>query len=254
MLRKLFGVVGVSSFLIAASLSAAGAADMPVKAAPYAPPAPVYSWTGFYVGGFIGAGWGTDSASLNTVTAAGVTVPIGLPLAQVSNSGVLGGGQVGYNYQTGWVVLGVEGDIAGTGITDSAPCIVVFSCTAKDNWLATASGRIGGVVGDGRLLVFVKGGGAWLNQTSSFATSVTGLSTIFPGTSATNTNTGWLLGMGTEYAFTQHWSGTLEYDYMDFGTTNTNFSTTSVLLPGGSASVAQTNKLSTVKAGLNYKF
>ena len=73
-------------------------------------------------------------------------------------------------------------------------------------------------------------------------------------TSATSTNTGWLLGMGTEYAFTQHWSGTLEYDYMDFGTANTNFSTTSVLLPGGSASVAQPNKLSTVKAGLNYKF
>jgi len=225
------------------------AADMPLKAAPYVAPAP--SWTGLYVGGFVGAGWGTDEATLNSVSFAGVTIPIGLPLAQVSNSGFLGGGQVGYNFQSGWVVWGIEADIAGTNIKGSAPCVILFTCSTTDNWLATASARVGGLVGD-RTLVYVKGGGAWLNETGSFSTSVTGLSALIPGTSASNTSTGWLVGMGTEYKFTSNWSGMIEYDYMDFGTSNTNFNATA--LPGLTASVAQTNKLSTMKVGLNYKF
>src|SRR5271156_653386 len=106
-----------------------------------APIAAPNDWTGLYVGGFVGAGWGTDSATLNSAAIA-PGVPLNLPLAQVSNSGFIGGGQIGYNYQQGWVVWGVEGDFAATDIKGTAPCLVIFSCPASDNWLATASARV----------------------------------------------------------------------------------------------------------------
>ncbi len=244
------------AYLLAAALCAGlcqtvFAADMGFKAPP--PPAPAPTWTGFYIGGFAGAGWGTDSASLSSVSFGGNTVGIGLPIAQVSNSGFLGGGQVGYNYQAGWMVFGVEGDFSGTGITGTAPCVVLFSCQSRDNWLATVSGRFGGVTDNGNLLVYVKGGGAWLNETGSLTNTLPILN-IITTTSASNTFGGWLLGLGTEYKFTANWSAMIEYDYMDFGTSNTTFPSPIIFAPSATGSVAQTNKLSVVKIGVNYKF
>jgi len=236
--------IAAAALVSAASLTAQ-AADMPVKAAPYVAPAP--SWTGLYVGGFVGAGWGTDFATLDSISIVGVPVPIGLPLAQVSNSGFLGGGQIGYNYQSGWTVWGIEADIAGTDIRGSAPCIILFTCSTKDNWLATASARFGGLVGE-RTLVYVKGGGAWLNETGSLTSTLAGLGFA---TSASNTRSGWLVGMGAEYKFTSNWSGVIEYDYMDFGTQSTTYPIVAGLV---TASVGETNKLSTMKVGLNYKW
>jgi len=237
------------------AVQVASAADLAMKAPP-APVAPVYSWTGFYIGGFVGAGWGTDSATLNSVAFPGGAATIGLPLTQVSTSGFLGGVQAGYNYQSGWAVLGVEGDFAGTGIKGTAPCVVVFSCTENDQWLATASARVGGVVED-RFLVYVKGGGAWLNEKGTF-TSTLNLPIGITSSSATSTAAGWLIGMGTEYAFTRNWSGVIEYDYMDFGNHNTTFPSPLTgfgpVAAAGTGNVGQTNKLSTMKIGLNYKF
>jgi outer membrane immunogenic protein len=236
--------IGAAALVAAASLSAQ-AADMPVKA-PYAPPMAAPSWTGFYIGGFIGAGWGTDEANLTSLSF--TTLPGPVPLASPSISGVLGGGQIGYNYQSGWVVLGVEGDFAGTDIKGSAPCVVVFTCSASDNWLATASGRIGGLVGN-QTLVYVKGGGAWENTKYTGADPLGAVLTPGGSISATKTNTGWLLGMGVEYAFTNHWRGFIEYNYMDFGTNTVSFSGF-----GGSGTAALTDKLSVMKAGVNYAF
>src|SRR5579862_938086 len=152
--------IGAAALVASASLSAQ-AADMPMPAkAPYAAPMAAPSWTGFYIGGFIGAGWGTDQATLTSLSFTSLPGPF--PLASPSISGVLGGGQIGYNYQSGWVVWGIEGDFAGTGIKGSAPCVVAFTCSASDNWLATASARVGGLVGN-QTLVYLKGGGAWEN-------------------------------------------------------------------------------------------
>src|ERR1700719_3030562 len=78
----------------------AHAADLPMKAAPM--PAPVWSWTGFYGGAHAGAGWGATETTLTSISAPGIgTGAVSLPLAQNSRSGFLGGGQVGYNYQSG---------------------------------------------------------------------------------------------------------------------------------------------------------
>jgi outer membrane immunogenic protein len=105
--------------VVAGALSvSANAADLAYKAAP----APVWSWTGFYVGAHAGAGWGTTETTLTSISAPGVApVAIGLPLAQNSRSGFLGGGQVGYNYQSGWAVFGIQGDIAGMDVKGTTP-------------------------------------------------------------------------------------------------------------------------------------
>jgi outer membrane immunogenic protein len=237
----------------------AHAADLPMKAAPM--PAQVWSWTGFYVGAHAGAGWGTTETTLTSIAVPGVGVgAVGLPLAQNSRSGFLGGGQVGYNYQSGWAVFGIQGDIAGMDVKGTTPCIIAISCTSKSDWLATATGRIGGVVAD-RALIYIKGGGAWMHNDQSATVSAAGglgLGGLGGGalTSASSTAQGWLLGFGTEYAFSSNWSAFLEYDYIDFQGKNVAFPLNGALgFPAGSVINADVvNKLSIAKVGVNYKF
>ncbi|MBR0776050.1 porin family protein [Bradyrhizobium diazoefficiens] len=245
--------------ILLASTSLSFAADLAVKA-PYAAPAPVWSWTGFYLGGHVGAGWGTTEANLASISAGGLgAVALGIPLSQNSRSGFLGGGQVGYNWQSGWAVFGVQGDIAGMDVKGTTPCLVVLSCTAKSNWLASVTGRFGGVVAD-KTLVYVKGGAAWMHTDHS-ASIPAGLGGLLgaPGAiafSADSTAFGWTLGLGAEYAFTPNWSAFIEYNYYDFDTKRTAFD---LGAPFGAPGVALANvdiknKLSTAKVGLNYKF
>ena len=121
------------------------AADLGIKAPPLAPPLP--TWTGFYLGGHVGAGWGTIESEANAGPAITAIVgsPIGLsiPVSSQGVNGFLGGVQGGYNWQTGIVVLGVEGDFTWTGIEGNAPCIVLFNCRAKTDWMADITGRLG---------------------------------------------------------------------------------------------------------------
>jgi outer membrane immunogenic protein len=235
--------------LLLASTSMSFAADLAVKA-PYAPAA-VWSWTGFYLGGHVGAGWGTDEASVNSVPG-GALGPViaGLPLAQTSRSGFLGGGQAGYNWQTGWFVFGVQGDIAGMDVKGTAPCLGVVSCTSKSNWLGTVTGRIGGVVAD-RTLVYAKGGAAWMHTDDTL--SVPG---VF-SSSGSNTAFGWVLGLGAEYAFDHNWSAFIEYDYIDFDKKGYSWDLSPIVgAPAGTAiaNIDSKNKLSIAKVGFNYKF
>jgi outer membrane immunogenic protein len=249
MKKILFAGIAAAAFCGAPAF----ASDMPTK-----PPVNVaasYDWTGFYVGGQMGAGWGTVENTLGT-NPGGLGPPVGTNFGLFSPSGFLGGGQIGYNWQTGWVVVGVEGDFDGTDIKGSGSGLAPGALGAnaenpsgKNNWLATASGRVGGVVFD-RLLVYVKGGGAWLNIQGKL-TDISGLYGPAGASYSTTTQTwaGWLVGMGTEYAFTRNWSGFIEYNYMDFGRQNINF-----VLPAGTLLVNSKEKLSVMKAGLNYKF
>jgi outer membrane immunogenic protein len=239
----------------------AHAADLPMKAAPM--PAQVWSWTGFYVGAHAGAGWGTTETTLTSIAVPGVGVgAFNLPLAQNSRSGFLGGGQIGYNYQSGWAVFGVQGDIAGMDVKGTTPCLVTIACTSKSDWLATATGRIGGVVAD-RALIYIKGGGAWMHNNQSATVSaagglggIGGLGGAGALTSASSTAQGWLLGFGTEYAFSNNWSAFVEYDYIDFQGKNVAFPFIAPgVVPAGTVINADVvNKLSIAKVGVNYKF
>lgn len=250
---------------LAISAASASAADLAVKAPPYVPPAPIWSWTGFYLGVHVGAGWGTTettatSAWINPVEGDPLAISgFGFPVAQNSRSGFLGGVQAGYNWQSGIAVFGIQADFAGADIKGTTPCIVVFSCTTKSDWLATVSGRLGAVVAE-RGLVYVKGGAAWLNNKHSVNDSIGLIG--FPGqelTNASRTDLGWLLGFGLEYAFTPNWTAFIEYDYMRFDTKSTAFAINPQVFQETRFASAVVNAdikntLSIAKVGINYKF
>src|SRR5262245_15272458 len=107
MRRMLLGLLAASSALALAS--AASAADMPVK---YVPPAPMFSWTGFYVGAHIGGTWGTTESEINSIALGPIALGgFVLPVSSHAINGFIGGGQIGYNWQSGIVVFGVEGEV-----------------------------------------------------------------------------------------------------------------------------------------------
>jgi outer membrane immunogenic protein len=225
----------------------ASAADMAVKARP-APPVQVWSWTGIYIGGHVGAGWGTTESTI-TGLATPVAVPFVLPLSQTSSSGFLGGVQVGGNYQAGWVVFGVQGDIAGADIKGKSPCLIILACDTKTDWLASVTGRIGAVVLD-RGLVYAKGGAAWQNSTHSASLPlIPAVGTI---ASREITHFGWTVGLGTEWMITPNWTAFVEYNYYDFDTKNHNFPI--IQAPAVSFNVDLRNTMSVAKVGANYKF
>jgi outer membrane immunogenic protein len=215
---------------------------MAVKTSPIVP-APVWSCTGFYIGGYVGAGWGETESDLR------ITPTVALPLSQTSSSGFLGGVQAGANWQAGWAVFGVQGDFTGADINGRSPCLVILSCQTDTHWMATVTGRLGAVVMD-RGLIYAKGGAAWLNTTSS------AVLTLAPGippiASQENTRFGWTIGLGTEWMITRNWTAFIEYNYMQFDRETFRFPI--ALVPGAFADVDLKHTLSVAKVGVNYKF
>jgi outer membrane immunogenic protein len=254
-------------------LSAAADMPLPTKESVLIPPP--FSWTGFYVGGNVGAGFGTTESTLNIappnpiITAiAGPGVPpitFNLPLVSQSTNGFLGGGQVGYNWQTGIFVLGIEGDFDWTGLQGNAPCVVILACNVKHDWEADITGRIGVVAVD-RALLYLKGGVAWEQSNYSIGNSITvGGTSVAATANASATRTGGLLGMGIEYKFLDHWSTKLEYNFIDFGNQSVNFpiavGVTGVTIPApitaalaGGVPVTIREFQHVIKAGVNYEF
>ena len=127
--------------------------------------------------------------------------------------GFLVGGTLGYNYQTGSFVWGLEGDIAWSDVKGSVACGLGLTCETANRWLGTARGRLGYAFD--RLLPYITGGGAFGNVRAS----------INPGpiVSATNTRIGWTVGAGLEYAFLGNWTAKIEYLYVDLGSFDTGF-------------------------------
>lgn len=226
MKKFLLGTVG----LIALGATSAMAADLPARTYTKAPPAPiyaVYNWTGFYIGGHVGYGWGDKTWS--SAAAA--------PLVEAAHStdGFLGGLQAGFNYQINQVVFGIEGDVSWTNMSGTSACTTfAAACSSDLRWMGTVTGRLGYAFNNA--LLYGKGGVAFADD-RYFHTA--------PAT-ASETKTGWTLGVGLEYAFAQNWTGKVEYNYMDFGTDRVVFNN------GDIADIKQTANV--VKFGINYKF
>jgi outer membrane immunogenic protein len=249
----------MSCVLVAAFLGSANAADMsmPYKAPPPVAP-PSSNWTGFYIGVNGGAGWGTAASSIDLgALAAGLGVG-GItgtfPVGSHELNGFLGGGQIGYNWQTGNVVLGVEGDGDWANISGTAPCLEdILSCSANVQWTADATVRLG-VLPLSNMLVYVKGGAAWAGVNYNLSSSgLLGAGTSLTS-SLTTTKTGGLLGFGTEYLFAPHWTAKIEYNYTDFGSSTNTFVLTETGIGSVAVPIQTTLQMHTVKAGVNYHF
>ncbi|MGL4325588.1 MAG: outer membrane protein [Beijerinckiaceae bacterium] len=220
----------------AAMIGAASAADLPSrKVAPVAF-VPAFSWTGFYVGLQGGYQWGRTTGTL--ANAAGL-----LPDPAAYNpNGMMVGAHVGYNYQINQIVVGLEGDLewsdlSGRGISVS---LARYHTTNVD-WQASIRARLG--IAIDRALIYVTGGVAFadVNHTIGFTPAV------LPYHSYGSMRTGWTAGAGLEYAFTNNWTGRVEYRYADYGKT----SATSIANNSNDRSHLTTHA---VRVGVSYKF
>jgi outer membrane immunogenic protein len=231
---------------------AAQAADLrqPVYKAP--PPVLATSWTGFYFGLHGGAGWGTKTFDYNDLTPAAPflwnsSVPVNGPLA---------GGQIGFNWQAGWLVLGIEADGSWADINGRSLCnstVFFLNCSAKTSSLATVTGRLG--FSFDHALIYAKGGAAWARDSFTISNvALPPLVTAF-SSSLSDTRSGWTIGMGVEYMFANAWSAKVEYDYMDLGTKRYNFTATSAVVPAATfTNWDDTQRIHVMKVGINYHF
>jgi outer membrane immunogenic protein len=219
------------------------AADMPMKAAP---PAPMFNWTGFYVGGNGGYAWGTGSQQMINHSAIG-----GIDFFHAANpSGGFGGGQIGYNWQGlgSRFVLGIEADFEGADIKGSHSGVGTAAGpethSLKVNSFGTVRGRIGYAFD--RTLVYATGGLAY-GHVDSQLSSVIVASVV---ERRTGTQTGFSVGGGLEYMLISNWSLKAEYQYIDLGSKPLGGA------PGfaGFFSNPLDTAFHTVRIGLNYKF
>ena len=260
------------SLLSAVLIFAAGPAAWSVRAGDTtqyktvqtAPP-PAFNWTGFYIGLHVGYGWGDGTTSFTPLPSAAEFINLAPTSLKTHPDGVLGGGQVGYNYQMGIMVFGVETDFSGTAMNQRvtrSPIIqndgtafpgAGFLTTRQDiNWFGTVRGRIG-ITPIRRLLLYGTGGFAY-GSISASADSVF----LPPGTTHypvgfDEIRTGWTAGGGLEYALNRNWSIKAEYLYLDFGNRHRTANAFPALPPFQVRYNFETTA-NTVNVGINYKF
>ena len=220
-----------SAALVALSV-VASAADLPTRKAPVSPyvSAPVFTWTGLYVGGQIGAGWSRDSVTTLGVVGAG----------SLNTSGIIGGLHAGYNQQFGQIVLGIEGDIEAVNLKTTA--LISTTQTSQINPQGSIRGRLGYAIDNA--LIYATGGVAFETFKTSYPVS---------GLSFQTSRTGWTLGGGLEYALTKNWTARVEYRYANFGNV-TDSAVVGVGLGGGVTSSRHSISEQAVRVGVSYKF
>jgi outer membrane immunogenic protein len=272
---------------VAFGASQALAADMPAKA----PPVPVvvpFSWTGFYIGLNAGGAWSDRDIGYSlppftsgVVATCGAPAGVALPAPTTANlsatcsdgSSFTGGGQIGYNWQTGAFVLGVEGDVMwrdldtvqftrfGTNTTAGAPMGSVATDTAyhrsNQGTVGTVRARLG--YAPDRWLLYITGGVA-VGETSASVIEVLAPGNACPafgatcrGASVSDTRVGYAVGGGFEWAFANNWSVGAEYLFIDLGTTDITLTPTGGFFSNTSVSSFD-HQSHTARAKLNYRF
>jgi outer membrane immunogenic protein len=242
----------------------------------------VWSWTGFYAGLNVGYSFGR-SRTTESFSDGGT----GALLSTIDNSfnmnGVIGGGQVGYNWQFDTWVVGIEADFQGSGQKGSgsvvclgaicsAPCPgplcyerksdvigggpVTGNLAEKLSWFGTVRGRLGVTVTPS-VLAYVTGGLAYGEVKSDL--SVAGINCLTPVSalfSNATTKAGWTVGAGMEGRIVGNWTAKIEYLYIDLGTVAGTFVTPIVAPSRGflTTSVSSHVTDNIVRVGVNYKF
>lgn len=237
-------VLGVS--LLALGAGTAAAADLPSRKQPpvvaYVAP-PVFTWTGFYIGLNAGAAIGNSTYNWQ---------PFGAGSGQ-SGVAFAGGGQVGYNWQTGPLVLGLETDINYRGASNNSNGgFFNSSLNTGSGYFGTARARVGYAID--RLLIYGTGGlayGAVKFPGSAFGVGPAGAMALTRLDNSGGAKLGWTAGAGAEYALTRNWSVKAEYLYVDLGRTSANYVD---LFTGAPVSLQAHNRDHIVRAGVNYRF
>ncbi|WP_230532915.1 outer membrane protein [Microvirga roseola] len=204
----------LSSVALLGFTAGAMAADLPSRVAPVpvVAAAPIFTWTGFYVGVNAGYGWNAN----DNIVINGVVYDLD------SDGGFLGGAQAGFNYQMGSFVVGLEGDIqwVDLGDDDRYNTVLGYYDRGSDDWFSTVRARAG--VAFDRALIYATGGFAF-----------------------TDGNSGWTLGGGIEYAFTNNLTAKVEGLYVNLDGDNDRF---------GVVGYDNDLEFGLVRAGLNFKF
>lgn len=206
------------------------------------------NWAGAYIGGNLGYGIGHNPSRLGTEIGFPIFTPEAITL---SPAGITGGAQAGHNWQTGHLVIGVEGDFQGANQKDAVclqACKVQFDyVTAQQSlsWFGTVRGRIGYAAGPA--LLYATGGYA----VAGIKTDVQKLDGAMTTAASLNEiRSGWVLGGGIETMFAPNWSTKLEYIYADYGSVSNSF------VSAAPFSTILNSELHNhvVRAGVNYHF
>lgn len=239
--------------LLALAITGSGAMAADLAARPYtkAPTvtAPVYNWTGCYVGGNIGYGWAPTRWTDNS-----------LEFTSHSVNGVVGGGQVGCDYQSGPWVFGIQGMLDAANMTGRGENLFLDPAggvidESKFSWLATLTGRLGFTI-QPTTLVYVKGGAAWARASFKECCQPTVIISDTIGFlldgAADTTRAGWTIGAGLEHMFAPNWSAFIEYDYIGLGRRTVTFSP--INGAPGPFNYQIDQNIQTILLGLNYRF
>jgi outer membrane immunogenic protein len=234
-MKSILGALAVSALFVTPVMAADLPTRMPVKA-----PAPAaaygYNWSGFYVGAHAGGAWSDECFTF---------APNGSSDGCHDGNGWLGGGQVGFNWQTGNVVFGAEfsGSFADVSGDHRALLLLTGAPTARFTTelssILLLTGRVG--LSFDRVLLYVTGGGAWGRDKFEHI-SANGVS------SAKHNRTGWTVGAGVEWGLSPNWSIAAQYNFIDLGDKDANFTGPVIF----TERVEQDVHLATVR--LNYRF
>jgi outer membrane immunogenic protein len=259
----LAAAVCTTSIALAFASTAAGAADLAVKA----PEAPAYQWTGCYAG--LNLGGATSGTNFSSLVGPGTHL-LGADPAVVAGSGggganaegVLAGGQAGCNWQTGTLVLGLEGDFDyfhsnpnfgnNTNTLSDGVTPFTISQSLTTDFLATVRPRIG--IAADRNLAYITGGVAFtrVSYTESYTDGA-----VPPGmgaAAASRNLVGWTAGAGWEYAFFDHWTVRAEYLIAGFPKTSAVGAITDAAGGSNPLSGSSDVTIQLLRAGVNFKF
>jgi outer membrane immunogenic protein len=188
-----------------AAASGAQAADLPMKGPAYAPAPAAASWAGPYIGAHAGVAW-TTGKSANAEYGGG---------GGIDSTVFIGGGQIGYNWQRGNFVYGVEFDGSGLTSGNDAPGAKGVAVRANIEWLATFRGRFGLAVGD--TMGYVTAGLAIGGVDNIKAPNGINASSTGAVKAESKTRVGWVVGGGIEHMWNRNWTVALEGLFVDLG-------------------------------------
>ena len=233
---KLTMIAAAAAFV--GGISAANAADLggSYKDEPIASYGPAYSWAGLYVGASAGFGAGDTQTTLSAFNTS-------LQIADYDINGAIYGGHIGYNFQRGNFVFGLEAGLNGTDMDGSQGILTSLITSERElDWYATATARLG--YASGKTLFYGFGGVAWADVTSRLAIGGTTVR------EDEETHVGWTAGLGIEHALTNNFIVRVEYSHVDLGEETTTYNIADEFTINKDVDA----KFDAIKIGASYKF